>query len=135
MGNDLYGIDKECTIGNTDVPDDEGGAIASGKELYVDLKATAIAEALKGVVGSGQNAHVIYGGSAQVWGYSDACYDRGVRVVCDLLDCRNGAMQLLGVRTADSIGHLHVESVPQLCQAFVQWCKGILPMEIPKARL
>ena len=122
MGNDLY-VDEKAI------------AIADGNDRDISEKATAIADGLKRVLASVRNGHVVYGGAAKVWGYTDASYDLGVREVCALLGCPDGALQLHGVRAADTIGHLRVESVPQLCNAVVHWCEAVLRMETPRARL
>ena len=111
MGNDLYG--RACDGGE---PSD-------------------IADGLRRVLSCVSNGYVIYGGSAAVWGYADTSYDTSVAEVCALLNCDSGANELLGVRTADAIGHLRVESVPQLCTAILHWCRPICYVGAPKARL
>ena len=135
MGNDLYVGDKASAIADEDDLGDKAIAIAGDNDVYVGKRVIGIADGLKRVLASVTNGHVVYGGSAKVWGYTDASYDLGVWGVCTLLGCPNGVIQLLGVRTADTIGHLRVESVPQLCNAVVHRCEAALHMETPRARL
>ena len=122
MGNDLY-VDEKTL--------DKGDA----KPRDMDEKATAIANGLKCVLASLSDGHVVYGGAGKIWGYSDTSYDQGVRKVCALLDCPDGALELHGIKTADPIGHLRTECVPQLCAAVLRWCQTALRMETPMARL
>ena len=122
MGNDLYVDEKKVDIAHED--------------LYeMEMKANAIAKGLKDVLATVKNGHIIYGGSGKVWGYSNRSYDHGVQKVCSLLACHDGVPELQGIRTADSIGHLRVECVPQLCAAILRWCQTALRMETPMARL
>ena len=109
--------------------------VSMGNDLYDGCEATLIAQGLKEALSVVPDAHVVYGGSASVWGYSKESYGRGVEEICLLLGCPNGAAELLSVRTCDAIGHLHVESVALLCKAVVQWCKTILSSRMTKARL
>ena len=99
--------------------------VSMGNDLYGGVKATAIADGLKQILATIPNGHVIFGGSASVWGYQDGTYDAEVKEVCNLLGCPNGATELANVKTVDAIGHLHVKAVPQLCKAFVQWCSSV----------
>ena len=109
--------------------------VSMGNDLYGGGEATAIAGGLKDVLEVLPGGHVVYGGSASVWGYADDTYDKGVKEVCTSLVCPDGSVQLASVRTVDAIGHLHVESVPQLCSAVVQWCVAIRRSWTPMARL
>ena len=99
--------------------------VSMGNDVYGGVKATAIADVLKQILATIPNGYVIYGGSASVWGYPEGIYDTEVNKVCELLDCPSGASELANVETVDTIGHLHVKAVPQLCQAFVHWCRSI----------
>ena len=122
MGNDLY-VDEKMV----DIADENPGDI--------EEKATAIANGLKCVLASVSNGHIVYGGAGKIWGYSNVSYDQGVRKVCALLECYDGVRELQGIRTADTIGHLRTECVPQLCAAVLRWCQTALRMETPMARL
>ncbi len=58
-------------------------------------------------------------GAARLWKYTDDAYDRYVSEVI------NGAAELSGIRTADTMGHLRVSSVGVLYRAFVKWAKAM----------
>ena len=112
-------------------------AISMGNDLYGRgaIDSWAIAEGLRKLCTVLPDVHFIYGGSAAVWGYSNENYDKKVREVCELLGCQDGSAELFGVATVDSIGHLNVNSVPQLCKATVLWSKKSVKAMLSRARL
>ena len=118
--------------------------VSMGNDLYDGVTPAAVAEGLQQVLDMVENGHTIYGGSAAVWGYPRPGYPRpgslledtwgkDVAEVCSLLNCKTGADELMGIETVDDIGHLHLNSAPQLCKAMIKWCTDI--RDVPRARL
>ena len=93
-----------------------------GNDLTDGATADAITNGLRHILYRIPVATVVYGASGAVWGYADEAYDVAVCKICADLGCISGADELHGVRTYDRVGHLHVETVPQLCDAIVRRC-------------
>ena len=78
---------------------------------------------------------MVYGGSASIWGYTNADYDKLVASICARLCCRDGSAELEGVQIGDAIGHLRPASAGQLCDAVVTWARAAMARVPIRARL